>query len=884
MDAPSGTVTFLFTDIEESTRAWEVDPAAMAAALARHDAILRQGIAEHGGYVFSTAGDGLAAAFSRARDAVSAAKAIQERLGSELWPAEAPIRVRMGLHTGEAEEREGDYLGPAVNRAARIMALGHGGQVLLSATTAALVPGGSLLDLGEHGLSGIGEPQRVFQLGSAKFAALRGADAIPTNLPADRSLFVGRDQEIATVISLIRSVRIVTLTGVGGVGKTRLALRVASELCAEFPDGVWVVELAPLIEASLVASTVASVLGTPPSPGVEPTDVICRFLARRRALVVLDNGEHVIDAAAGLVDRLLAAAPRTRILTTSREPLGITGEAVWRVPSLGVGAEDCPGDALALFADRAAGVRAGFGLDERSTPAVMAICRRLDGIPLAIELAAARAGSLSVEQISAHLDERFRLLTRGGRTAVARQQTLQGAIDWSYELLGPTEQGLFDRLGVFAGDFDLAAVAAVAQVDDFDALELVGRLVDKSMVEADPGRDRFLLLETLRQYAWDRLVATGELGAARDRHATWYLSLAGEQASLMASPGQQVKALDRLEEDFANFRAALSHLIESRQADSALRLARRLIGLFNIRHPAEGYGWFKAIVAVSESMPPRTRARLLAETAFAAFNAGDGQAQLSYALDAIELGGSDVPAIAHHIVATSAINEGEYERARDHAQIALDRAVATNEISTRVIAAATLVHALGFLGDEMQVRPLISEALTLAKELGNPTLTTAAHLLSAEALIELGAVSDAAEMLESAMKHVGDAGPVIACSTGCWYVMVSDDHARAVVVARQFLGVATNQLSGYHQVMQLMSAAKVLVGAGKLAQAALLLGAFRSLTAAWGSTHVLRWYEPLRESLNDALGDETLKRAISAGEALSLTEALAFAGSALSAI
>ena len=624
MGVPSGTVTFLFTDIEGSSRLWEGAPELMGAALARHDVLVRGAIEAHDGYVFATGGDGFAGAFARPHDAVATAQAAQAALGGEAWPAEVVVRVRMGLHTGVVDERDGDYFGRAVNVAARIMAAGHGGQILVSAVTAALIGSADLSDLGEHTFAGLDAPERVYQVGAGTFPPLRSQGAVASNLPAQRSVFIGRRLELAAVAGVVRSSRLVTLTGVGGVGKTRLAVETAAGMVGEFPGGVWLVELAPLSDAALVAATVASALGVSIAGGLDSTEAVCRFLANRRALVVMDNCEHVIAAAAVFVERVLAAGPRVRVLATSRESLDIPGESAWRVPSLSL---DGDADALALFAERAADAQPGFGLDDPATRAsAVAVCRRLDGIPLAIELAAARAKVLSVDQIAAHLDERFRLLTRGGRTAVARQQTLQGAIGWSYDLLNPQERELFDTLGGFSGEFDLDAVASVANRDHLEALDLVEQLVNKSMVEAYPSRDRYRLLETLRQYAWERLVTTERLGEVRDAHAACFSSLAAQEVRRMVEGGQSVAALDRLEADYDNLRAALTWLIEQRRADAAARMVHRLSGLFNVRHPREGLGWCQQVVAVGGELPPKVRARLLADTAWAAWYAGDFEA------------------------------------------------------------------------------------------------------------------------------------------------------------------------------------------------------------------------------------------------------------------
>jgi predicted ATPase len=375
--------------------------------------------------------------------------------------------------------------------------------------------------------------------------------------------------------------------------------------------------------------------------------------------VVLDNCEHVIDAAAAFVDRALAVVPRVRVLATSREALDVAGERTWRVPSLSLDGDGGAGDAVALFTERATQDQPGFTLADPVThDAAVAVCRRLDGIPLVIELAAARAKVLSVEQIAAHLDERFRLLTRGGRTAVARQQTLQGAIDWSYELLSQAERELFGTLGVFAGEFDLVSVAAVAGLDEFEALDLVESLVAKSMVEADPARNRYRLLETLRQYAWDRLVDGGRLVEVRDAHAGRYSALAAEQAKRMGEAGEQIAALDRLEADYDNLRSALAWFIEPHRADDAARMARRLVSLFNIRHPREGLAWFEQVTAIAGDLPVRSRTRLLGDTAYATMNAGDGEGQFRYACAAVALSSDDAPPIAHYLLGSRALQGG----------------------------------------------------------------------------------------------------------------------------------------------------------------------------------------------------------------------------------
>jgi predicted ATPase/class 3 adenylate cyclase len=884
--APTGTVTFLFTDIEGSTRLWEDAPTEMRAALARHDDALRSAIEAHGGYVFSTGGDGFAAAFSRAGDAVAAALDAQAALSDSEWPTPSLVRVRMGLNTGEVEERDGDYFGPAVNRAARIMAAGHGGQVLVSAATAAVAGGAGLVDLGEHAFAGLAAPERVFQLGPAHFPPLRSIGSVPSNLPVDLSVFVGRERELASVAGLLRSARVVTLTGVGGVGKTRLAVQVAGGMVDEFPGGAFFVELAPLIDPMLVASTVASAVGAAPSPGADPTEVVCRFLAQRRALIVLDNCEHVIDAAAALAGRLVSAAPRARVLATSREPLNVKGESAWRVPSLTVEEDGVPGDAVALFVERVGETRPGFALDNAARrDAVVQVCRRLDGIPLAIELAAARARMMSVEQLASRLDERFRLLTRGGRGAVPRQQTLEGAIEWSYELLAPAEQGLFAVLGVFAGDFDVAAVAAVAALDEFEALDLLGQLADKSMLEADPGRDRYRLLETLRQYAWGRLVATERLAPTRDGHAAYYASLAGEQARLMAAPGRQVEALDQLELDYDNLRAALAYLIEQRQADAAARMARRLIGLFNIRHPREGLDWFRQVLAIAERLPTKTRARLLGDAAFAALNGGDIEAEVHYAQASVDLAGDDAPAIAHWILASNAMLS-ESPEAVQKARRAVAIAAATNDLTAELTATGTLAEALALAGAEPEARTRIAEVIGLAEHLGSPTMTTAAYTLAGDALAYLGHAREAVTMYEKGLARVEASGPQITSRLRTKYILEGGDQSKAIQLLLVDLPVAKEQLSGVNQLLPLVAAAKVLADTNPSLAAALLGTRANqhersSLHDTWREAKFRdRLVEQLRHTLGDARLDEELQR----GSQLTPEQALQLAVDALGEI
>jgi predicted ATPase/class 3 adenylate cyclase len=589
---PSGTVTFLFTDLEGSTRLWEEHPDAMGPALARHDELLRSAIEAHGGQVVKTTGDGFHAVFATARDAVGAAVAMQLGLGAESFAETGPLRVRMGVHTCEAEYRDGDYYGSEVNRAARLMGVAHGGQVVVSSVTAGLVRGHDveLVDLGEHRLRDLAAGERVFQVSTpglaVEFPPLRSLDVLPGNLPRQVTTFVGREAEIASIAKLLRTSSLVTLTGVGGVGKTRLSLEVAAEVVPEFSGGAWCCEFAPVADPDAVWETVAAPLRVQPFPGRSLEESVLEYLSEKRLLLVLDNCEHLLGAIARLVDAIQRRCERVAVLATSREGLGVAGERMVAVPSLGVPADDAEvvdllrSDATRLFEDRANAAKADFVLTDQNAGAVGELCRRLDGIPLAIELAAARVRSMSPDDLVARLDQRFKLLTKGSRAALARQQTLRATIDWSYDLLDPTERLVLDRMSVFAGGCDLAAAEAVLAGDDLDAFEVddvLGQLVDKSLVVADDTDQgvRYRLLETIRQYAQEQLEASGDGGEVRRRHADHYAELVEAAGPHLAGLDQQ-RWTDSIRAETDNLHTVLDWAIETESPEHALRLVAPL--------------------------------------------------------------------------------------------------------------------------------------------------------------------------------------------------------------------------------------------------------------------------------------------------------------------
>jgi predicted ATPase/class 3 adenylate cyclase/DNA-binding CsgD family transcriptional regulator len=595
-------VTLLFTDIEGGIRLWEADHDAMAAASARHDRIVRKQIEASGGHVFKTVGEAHRAMFADPVAALSSAVAIQRAVGAEPWASSLPITVCMALHSGACAERDGDYVGPVVNRTARLLDIGHGGQVLLTAATYALLadrlPGGiGLRDLGEQRLKDLGRAERVFQVtGSGLadgFGVLRSLDdpALRHNLPSQATSFVGRTVELAELRALVSGgSRLVTIAGPGGIGKSRLALQVAADVLDGTGDGVWLVDLAPVAEPELVARTAAAALRVSEAPGRPVIPTLIDAIGDRDLLLILDNAEQVLGAVAELADAVIRSCPRVCLLVTSREPLGISGEHVFRVPGLSVPPADLAApdrlaafESVQLFAEHAARHRRGFIVDDASAAAVAAICVRLDGIPLALELAAARLGSLSVSEINARLDQRFRLLTTGNRTALPRHQTLRALIDWSYDLLSSEEQIVFDRLSVFAGGWTVEAAEAVARGDDvaeWQVLDLLAALVSKSLVQAEvlQASTRYRLLETIRHYAAERLAlrAGPDLQEARVAHRDHYLSLVETAAARLHGPDEH-RGLDRIEAEFDNIRAALAFSIaDPGGAEPGLRLAAGL--------------------------------------------------------------------------------------------------------------------------------------------------------------------------------------------------------------------------------------------------------------------------------------------------------------------
>jgi predicted ATPase/class 3 adenylate cyclase/DNA-binding CsgD family transcriptional regulator/predicted negative regulator of RcsB-dependent stress response len=775
-ELPTGTVTFLLTDVEGSTRLWQERHDDMAAAIARHYEIADETITGHRGArpVEQGEGDSLVAVFTRATDAVSCTLALQLAFASEPWPGGLELLVRMALHTGEALLRdEGNYAGEAISRCARLRSLAHGGQTLLSRAAHEIVvdhlpEGATLLDLGSHRLRDLARPERVYQLCHAglkgEFPPLRSLDAVLNNLPLQVTTFIGREEQMAGIKNHLAETRMLTLTGAGGCGKTRLSLEVAAGLVAEHPDGVWWVDLAAISDPELVPNAVAGSLGIREVPGQPVTETLVRQLHPRHALVILDNCEHLVDACAALADALLRSCPTVTLIATSREPLGLNGEVALRVPSLELPPRAiAPGsfgqyEAVRLFIDRALKARPNFRATHDNAPAIAEICHRLDGIPLAIELAAARSRMLTPEQITAALGDVFRLLTGGARTALPRQRTLEASVDWSYNLLSEDERRLLARLSTFAGSFSLDAAEAVCTdeiVPTAGVLDLLTGLVDKSLVQVDEqngGPARYRLLETIRYYARQKLVAAGDTEAVRERHLDFFLSLA-EAAEVEIEAGHPGWWIDQLETEIDNIRAALEHSTTERTAAKVSRLAAALFLYWEIRRVREGRRYLETAVA-REGLEPVVRAKVLSPAAEISLADGDPVAALALADEAYgiaaEIENTGIMARARSIGGWSAVF------------VAPDRALPYLEEAERLAREANVswalentVCALGYLhvslGDPETAMVYLNEAIGRAESAGTQFIHVALSV-SAMATTLLGNLSDALARAERALE------------------------------------------------------------------------------------------------------------------------------------
>ena len=846
---PTGEVTFLFTDIEGSTLLWDQWPATMTDALAEHDQQIRSVVEAHGGYVFTTAGDSFSVAFGSATDALSAAIGIQ--LAMREPKAGLELRVRMGLHTGTPSIRDGDYFGGPLNRCSRLVAAAHGGQVLISRSTTELVEGAlpegvELLDLGVHRLRDLAEPEHVHQLSHpdlvSSFPKLRSIEGPGDTLPGQLTTFVGREREIAEVEALLREHRLVTLSGSGGAGKTRLALQVAEDLVRSFPDGLRFAELAALFDHDVFVNEVAERFGATAVTGIPLETTIVETIGDRRMLLLLDNCEQIVEDVASLSRDLLVGCPNLHIIATSRERLAIAGEVVYRVPSLSLPPADVDAatsmefDAIRLFVDRALLAEPAFEVAPGNVADVVAICRRLDGIPLALELAAARVRSMSPSQISARLDERFRILTASDRTKSERQQTLLRTIEWSHDLLDERERTVFRRLGVFASNFGLEAaerVAAGGAIDELDVLELVTGLVDKSMVSTEMGSGgtvRSQLLESIREFALRQLDDASEHHDAERSHAEYYASFA-EMLQAMYRSGELADALVVMDEEEDNLRASLRFALASEEWLLAARLISALGYLwYAAGSHREGAQWCRELFAADPDLPDPVRAGALHSHAlmlgvtarpdravevlreeivlrrqlgdpvrlgaalnnlgnvlFDVGNYEDGFPVLEEAIDAYREG-DESPSLMLSTLAYGALHLGDYDESERRYREALQEARMADDAYSIAVAMGGLGQCLAHAGNLVEARNQLIEARERYDEITVTPGVADADLSLAQLEHDEGSLVESARRLLSALEA---AGKLWYDAADFWIVQVAasviDDRPSAALL----IGAAT---------------------------------------------------------------------------------------------
>jgi len=769
-EAPlTGVLTFLFTDLEGSTPLWERHPQLMQVVSARHDELLQGAFETHGGRIVKKTGDGFHVAFESPSDAIAAALAGQQALAAEAWPQEiGTLKVRMGLHAGESRAREGDYYGPELNRAARIMGLGYGGQVLVSGATVSLLrgrlpEGGELIDLGLHRLKGLSDPEPIYQLVHASlrrdFPPLQSVVTVPHNLPTQLTTFIGRTGELEEVKRLVEGNRLLTLLGPGGTGKTRLMFRAADDLIEHFVDGIWLVELAPLADPELVIEAAAGVLGVRGHPDRSLADSLAVYLRRKAVLLLLDNVEHLIQASAELAEALLTSCPQVKLLVTSREPLAIRGETTFQVPTLSVPAEGAAtaaeleaSEAALMFLERARAVRPDFALTPESIPAVAEIVRRLDGIPLALELAAAR------------LNDRFRLLVSGHRTALPRQQTLRALIDWSWNLLEASEQVLLRRLSVFSGGWTMEAaqqVAGAPPLDEYAVLDALEGLVQKSLVatrSAPGGSDRFYLLETIDQYARERLAEAGEDEALKGRHAAYIVGLVRE--AHRAETQRQIAAwVKRLVWETDNFRTAFDWL-EAHDPLAILAAAGKLMVLggqgFWSFSPPQARRWLERAIQIGRAaeledderqerqMQLGTALGAMASVGFALGRHEEGAAAGAEAIAILRPFGESQPlayALASYAFNLNFLGQVDeaVEAGEEAREIARDHGYGVElSIALGALGLVTLMR-----GDIEQARQYLWEGKALIKELGSNWLGPQLLMMEGRLLANTGDMAGA---------------------------------------------------------------------------------------------------------------------------------------------
>ena len=859
----------------------------MREVVAQHDGRFRAAIEANGGYVVKGTGDGFHAAFARAADAVKAAEHLQAATAD--LPA---LKVRVGINTGEVQERDGDYFGQAVNRAARLMAAGHGGQVLVAGATAELVSGLTLRNLGEHRLRDLASPMVVWQLGTEVFPPLHTLDVLPGNLPIQRTSFIGRVDEVKQVAELIETERLVTLTGAGGVGKSRLALQVAAELAPEFTDGVWFASLASLAESLLVPATVLEAVGVPERQGEAAIDTLCAWASGREALVVIDNCEHLLAEVARVVDRIEDASTTLRIVVTSQEPLGVRGEHVWTVAPLS-GYRGVSADSVELFVDRARMARADFSLSADNEAAVVEICARLDHVPLAIELAAARIRGMAPADIARRLDQRLRFLASSDRMVAGRHRTLDAAIRWSYELLDETQRQVFDRLSVFVGPFTIEAAEVIVAgngVEDWEVLDEVLALVDKSLVIAEETSTgaRYRLLETMRQFGHGNLadLDVGEL--YRDRHADYYVDFVLSREPQLHGAGD-VDARADIDRELENIRVALRRAAEER---SSSRFDLLYTAMFTIWHTSgrmpEGATWAREFL----DRPCIDRRDRIVALGFAAMVANEsdvafGEALAEAAVDLAASSGAAPPLVALTVLALVAMMRGDTETAIANVERMLALASEEPDIFVRLQGLSTCFSVLAVCGALDRLDELMRERTPLVEKLGNRFLQMQISNSTAP-IIHLTHPDRAGEFLLRAYELNDEMNHQALNSTNAMFIALhelrSGQTEEAARWARQALRLAIDHAPSF--TAQTFNAVIATVKRTSLSDAAVLLGALRSHRARKHQAGTrgeidseIRYESSLRRRLGNQF-DDSYAKGLAFGEA----EMIAYAFAQLDAI
>lgn len=895
--APTGTVTFVFSDIEGSTQRWDSNRQAMQAAVRRHDALMRSAIESNGGYIFKTIGDAFCAAFRSSEEALAATLEAQRRIATEDWNEVGGLRVRMAIHTGIADERDDDYYGPTVNRVARLLAIGHGGQVLVSGAARSLIEeriiaGITLLDMGVHRLKDLSTPEHVFQLGAdglaTDFPPLHSLDLVPNNLPASMNALVGRNREAAEIEELVASSRLVTLVGSGGIGKTRIVLAVAADLAEA--DGAWFVDLASTDDPALVPSAIAAVFKIADEGGEGLLDRLAAALRTKKLLLVLDNCEQIVAGVAETAETLLQSCQGVRILATSREALGIAGEEVYRLPLLTL---PSPGEkltaesameygAVALFVARARSAQKSFNLTDENAVLVADIVRRLDGIALAIELAAARVKLLNVAQLAQKLDDRLKLLTGGSRTASPRQQTLRAAIAWSYELLDDSEKSVFRQAGVLRGNWTLEAIDAVwhdDRFDDRDVFDLVAALVDKSLIAVEEGEseNRYRLLESTRDFAAECLDEGGEREIASERHCSWFMTRAQDlDDSYWRVPAEQWHA--EVQRDIENFRGAVNWALEAAgQQERAATIVTALRHFWYNVARSEGRRLLKRVAEGGAGITDDSmRGRLALSDAIVVDSPTEGLAAAREARHLLSAGTRlDLRVEALVVLAQAVANQAGFSEANELVESAISEARHANAPRQLGWALSSGAYVFACGGDLERARELFDEAEPIVRRAKDSSALARLQLIRSEVLFAdgdaAGALACARDAESIYRERRSDQWLYVILLNETAYLLSLGDTVEALRAVREGVMLSRTREDELAVAIGIAHLARIAAETQRAESGAILLGytdAFYTRVGSVREPTEQRGYDRTRELVDAALGKERVEALMREGAAM----------------